>query len=109
MATVHGTVEQPLEEASNSTRAVAASQGYSLAEGQGEPNVLVFKKGASAFSWGSQLTVYRRLRPRRPPLRSRGNRHGHHRFGPGQEGATGCSTPLGAAPWRTTGLATLVS
>jgi hypothetical protein len=57
MATVHGTVEQPLEEASNSTRGVAASQGYTLAEGQDEPNVLVFKKGASAFSWGSQLTV----------------------------------------------------
>jgi hypothetical protein len=57
MATVHGTVEQPLEEASNSTRRVAASQGYTLAEGQGERNVLIFKKGASALSWGSQLTV----------------------------------------------------
>jgi hypothetical protein len=67
MATVHGTVEQPLEEASNSTRGVAASQGYTLAEGQDEPNVLVFKKGASAFSWGrsSPSSSSRRLR-RRP-------------------------------------------
>ena len=57
MATVRGTIDQPLGEANNSIRSVAATQGYSLDEGQSGSDVLVFKKGVSAFSWGSQLTV----------------------------------------------------
>lgn len=57
MAVIEGSLKRPLEEAMNVTWQVAVSQGYALAEGQGGPDVLVFKKGASMFSWGSQLTI----------------------------------------------------
>lgn len=58
MATVHGTLNQPVDEAAAAVRATAAEHGYALAEGGGgNAQTLVFKKGVSLFSWGSQLTV----------------------------------------------------
>ena len=57
MATVQGTLDQPLEDAVVAARQTAAMQGYALLEGQSTPKLLVFKKGTSAFSWGSQLSV----------------------------------------------------
>jgi len=57
MARVNGTVPRPLDEATDATHHAAAELGYALDEGQGGPAVLVFKKGASPMSWGSQLTV----------------------------------------------------
>ena len=57
MATVQGTLDQPLEDAAVATRRAAGSQGYSIREGESAPNVLVFKKESTRFSWGSQLTV----------------------------------------------------
>ena len=57
MATVRGTVDRPLDEVGTATRRLAVEQGWTLAEGQSGPNTLVFKKGASAWSWGSQLDV----------------------------------------------------
>jgi hypothetical protein len=57
MARLQGTLDQPVEDAKAATRRAAATQGYALAEGQGGPYMLVFKKGGSGFSWGSQLTV----------------------------------------------------
>jgi hypothetical protein len=57
VATVQGTLDQSLEDAVVTARQTAAMQGYALLEGQSTPKLLVFKKGASAFSWGSQLTV----------------------------------------------------
>jgi hypothetical protein len=54
---VTGTLDQSLDEAMSAARSVAATQGYALAEGHGGPNVLVFKKGAKLWSWGSQLTI----------------------------------------------------
>jgi hypothetical protein len=57
MDTVYGRLSLPPDEAMNACRTVAAQHGYALAEGQGEPNVLVLKKGVSVFSWGSALTA----------------------------------------------------
>jgi hypothetical protein len=57
VATVTGTLDQPLDEAIAATRGVASTQGYALAEGHGGPNTLVFKQGAKLWSWGSQLTI----------------------------------------------------
>jgi hypothetical protein len=57
MGTVTGTLDRPLEESMAATRDVAARQGYSLAEGQGGSNELVFKMGAKLWSWGSQLMI----------------------------------------------------
>jgi hypothetical protein len=57
LGTVTGTLDQPLDKTMDAARGVAATQGYALAEGQGGPNVLVFKKGAKLWSWGSQLTI----------------------------------------------------
>jgi hypothetical protein len=54
---VQGTLGQPLEDAVVAARQSAAMQGYALLEGESTPKLLVFKKGASAFSWGSQLSV----------------------------------------------------
>ena len=56
MATVHGTLDQPIDEATASIRRVASEHGYAIAEGLGPPSVLVFKKGASLWSWGSQVS-----------------------------------------------------
>ena len=57
MAALTGTLDQSLEEAIAAVRRVAAGQGYSFAEAESGPNLLVFKKGASAFSWGSRIRV----------------------------------------------------
>jgi hypothetical protein len=57
METVQGIVNQPPEEVSLAVRRFAAQQGYALFEGDSTPDVLVFKKGVTAFSWGSTLTV----------------------------------------------------
>lgn len=38
-------------------RDFAAEVGYSVAEGDSGPTRLVFKKGASLFSWGSTFTL----------------------------------------------------
>ena len=54
---MQGTLGQPLEAAVVAARQSAAMQGYALLEGQSTPKLLVFKKGTSAFSWGSQLSV----------------------------------------------------
>jgi hypothetical protein len=55
--TVQGTVNQPAEEASLAVRRFAAHLGYALFEGHSEPDLLVFKKGVTPFSFGSTLTV----------------------------------------------------
>lgn len=57
MARVQGTLDQPVEDAKAAARRAAAGQGYALDEGKGGPFMLVFTKGGSAFSWGSELTV----------------------------------------------------
>jgi hypothetical protein len=57
MATVQGTLDQPLADAVTATRSVAGDQGYALAEAECGPQHLVFKKGVTAVSWGSQFTV----------------------------------------------------
>ncbi len=58
VATVHGTLSQSLDDAAAATRQKAAQHGYLLSEGDSNPPVLlVFKKGVSAFSWGSELKV----------------------------------------------------
>ena len=57
MATVRGTLDEPLDEVGTSLRQEAAADGWSLAEGESGPAVLVFKKGTTATSWGSELRV----------------------------------------------------
>ena len=58
MATaLHGTVDQPLEDASFTTRRVAFEQGWAWNELDSSPSVLEFRKGVSAFKFGSHLTV----------------------------------------------------
>jgi hypothetical protein len=57
MATVHGTVHLLIDEAMAETRRVAGEQGYSLAEAESGPSWLVFKKGVTATSWGSEFHV----------------------------------------------------
>ena len=54
---VEGTLAQPLDEAMTATRRVAGENGYALDEARSGPNQLVFKKGASLVSWGSEFTV----------------------------------------------------
>jgi hypothetical protein len=57
MATVHGTVQLPLDDAMTATRRVAGEQGYSVAEAESGPSLLVFRKGVTAVSWGSEFHV----------------------------------------------------
>ena len=57
MATVHGTVHLALNEAMAETRRVAGEQGYSLAEAESGPSLLVFTKGVTPVSWGSEFHV----------------------------------------------------
>jgi hypothetical protein len=57
MATVEGTIDRPVGDTIAQTRTEAASHGYSLAEGQSQPDALIFTKGVSMFSWGSKLNV----------------------------------------------------
>jgi len=57
MTEVHAHLDEPLEQASATLRAVAAEQGWSLAEGESGPDVLVFKKGVKATSWGAEIQV----------------------------------------------------
>jgi hypothetical protein len=52
MATVSGTLDQPVAEASDATRRVAANQGWAWAASESTDDTLVLKKGTSAFSWG---------------------------------------------------------
>jgi hypothetical protein len=56
MATMHGTIDKPLEDVSDAVRSAAANEGYSPAEESG-PYTLVFRKGSSGFGRGSRLTV----------------------------------------------------
>jgi hypothetical protein len=58
MATVSGTLDQPVAEAGADTRRVAAEQGWAWAQGESTDDTLVLKKGTSAFSWGSKLIVH---------------------------------------------------
>jgi hypothetical protein len=58
MATVRATRSGTPEETSTALRRAAADLGYMLAEGESDaPTHLVFKKGVTAFSWGSELRV----------------------------------------------------
>lgn len=58
MATVRATRSGTPDETSTALRRAAADLGYTLAEGQSDaPTHLVFKKGVTAFSWGSELRV----------------------------------------------------
>jgi hypothetical protein len=58
MATVRATRSGTPEATSTALRRAAADLGYTLAEGQSDaPTHLVFKKGVTAFSWGSELRV----------------------------------------------------
>ena len=54
--TVHGTVDQPLEEASAATRRVAADQGWAVREGD-SPAELDFFKAGGFITFGSRMTV----------------------------------------------------
>jgi hypothetical protein len=56
MATMHGTIDKPLEDVSEAVRSAAADEGYSPAEESG-PYTLVFRKGSSGFGRGSRATV----------------------------------------------------
>ena len=58
MATVRATLSGTPEAASTVLRRAAADLGYTLAEGQSDaPTHLVFKRGVTAFSWGSEVRV----------------------------------------------------
>ena len=58
VATVRATLSGTPEETSKVLRRAAADLGYTLAEKQSElPTHIVFKKGVTAFSWGSELRV----------------------------------------------------
>jgi hypothetical protein len=56
MATMHGTIDKPLEDVTDAVRSAATNEGYSPAEASG-PYTLVFRKGSSGFGRGSRLTV----------------------------------------------------
>lgn len=54
--TVHGTVDQSLEEASAAIRRVAADQGWALREGASPAELDLFK-AAGFFTFGSRMAV----------------------------------------------------
>jgi hypothetical protein len=57
IAEVRGTLGESLEQVRTELRKEAAAEGWSFAEGESGPDVLVFKKGTTATSWGSELSV----------------------------------------------------
>ena len=57
MAEVHAHLDESKEAAAITLRQVAGEQGWSLAEGESNAGQLVFKKGATAVSWGSSITA----------------------------------------------------
>lgn len=57
MATVHAHLDEPLSEATATLRQVAAEQHWALAEGRGPAGMMVLKRGVTATSWGSEITV----------------------------------------------------
>ena len=54
---IQGRLNEPLDDAAVAVRRQAAFQGYAFAEGESAPKLLVFKKGSSAYSWGSRMVV----------------------------------------------------
>lgn len=58
MASVQGTIAQPETEASTAIQRVAGEQGYQLSAGESGGGWIVFNKGMTAFSWGSQIRVH---------------------------------------------------
>jgi hypothetical protein len=57
MAIVRAHLDEPRDQAAARLRQAAADQGWSVLEGNSGDGQLVFRKGASAFSWGSQITA----------------------------------------------------
>ena len=58
MSTVHAHLDEPLDEAATTLRQVAGQQGWAVAEAESAPpGSLVLKKGVTATSWGSKITV----------------------------------------------------
>lgn len=58
MKIVRGMMNADIERTSDALRKAAAEQGHTLAEGESDaPATLVFKKGATPISWGSQLNA----------------------------------------------------
>jgi hypothetical protein len=56
MKAVRGVTSASVEQTSDALRKAASAQGYTLAEGESQqPTVLVFKKGVTLVSWGSEL------------------------------------------------------
>ncbi len=58
MADVQATLAQPEQVASTAIQQAAAQQGWTLAPWACGNGWLVFNKGMSAFSWGSELRVH---------------------------------------------------
>ncbi len=58
MADVQATLAQPEHAASTAIQQAAAQQGWALAPWARGNGWLVFNKGMSAFSWGSELRVH---------------------------------------------------
>jgi hypothetical protein len=54
---IQGTIDVSVDDAAVAVRRQAAFQGYAFAEGESTPKLLVFKKGASGYSWGSKMVV----------------------------------------------------
>jgi hypothetical protein len=57
MVMVNAELDEPLDQAKGSIRHAAAVQGWAWAEGESADEELVFKKGVSLFSWGSEIRV----------------------------------------------------
>ena len=55
---MQATVAKPEADASTALQQAAAQQGWTLSPAECGGGWLVFKKGTSAFSWGSQLRVH---------------------------------------------------
>jgi hypothetical protein len=57
MATVRARMQEPVDQVLVRLRQVAGEQGWTAAGHDSSPRGLVLKKGVSAWSWGSEMTI----------------------------------------------------
>src|SRR4051794_4452032 len=69
MSTFHALLDQPIQQAGDALQQAATAQGWQLDPHGSGINLLVFKKGMTAFSWGSSVKVA--LQPGETPAQTR--------------------------------------
>ena len=69
MSTFHAVLDEPIQQAGDALQQAATQQGWQLDPHASGVNLLAFKKGVTAFSWGSGVKIA--LQPGDTPAETR--------------------------------------